>query len=69
MIGEGMRATMHLKKLTATTLLLASIGLFTQPAQANLTQQQAAAIVKTFDGSDPRDFKQFLGKLKGSDLA
>ncbi|MBA6061122.1 dipeptidase [Pseudomonas juntendi] len=60
---------MHLKKLTATTLLLASIGLFTQPAQANLTQQQAAAIVKTFDGSDPRDFKQFLGKLKGSDLA
>ncbi|MND26807.1 Beta-Ala-Xaa dipeptidase [compost metagenome] len=60
---------MHLKKLTATTLLLASIGLFTQPAQANLTQQQSAAIVKAFDGSDPSDFKQFLGKLKGSDLA
>ncbi|MFF7062562.1 dipeptidase [Pseudomonas sp. NPDC008258] len=60
---------MHLKKLTATTLLLASIGLFTQPAQANLTQQQSAAIVKAFDGSTPSDFKQFLGKLKGSDLA
>lgn len=60
---------MHLKKLTATTLLLASIGLFTLPAQANLTQQQSAAIVKAFDGSDPSDFKQFLGKLKDSDLA
>lgn len=69
MIGEGMRTTMHLKKLTATTLLLASIGLFTQPAQANLTHQQSAAIVKAFDGSNPSDFKQFLGKLKGSDLA
>ncbi|WP_085678513.1 MULTISPECIES: dipeptidase [unclassified Pseudomonas] len=60
---------MHLKKLTSTALLLASIGLFTQPAQANLTQQQSAAIVKAFDGSNPADFKQFLGKLKGSDLA
>ncbi|WP_087501885.1 dipeptidase [Pseudomonas sp. SID14000] len=60
---------MYLKKLTATTLLLASMGLFIQPAQANLTQQQSAAIVKAFDGSDPSDFKQFLGKLKGSDLA
>ncbi|MFJ4063965.1 dipeptidase [Pseudomonas sp. NPDC089996] len=60
---------MHLKKLTSTALLLAGIGLFTQPAQANLSQQQSAAIVKAFDGSDPADFKQFLGKLKGSDLA
>jgi len=60
---------MHLKKLTSTALLLASIGLFTLPAQANLSQQQSAAIVKAFDGSNPADFKQFLGKLKGSDLA
>ncbi|MNG81886.1 Beta-Ala-Xaa dipeptidase [compost metagenome] len=60
---------MHLKKLTATTLLLASIGLFTLPAQANLTQQQSAAIIKAYDGTDPADFKQFLGKLNGSDLA
>jgi len=60
---------MHLKKLTSTALLLTSIGLFTQPAQANLTQQQSTAIVKAFDGSNPADFKQFLGKLKGSDLA
>ncbi|MFJ4344731.1 dipeptidase [Pseudomonas sp. NPDC089401] len=60
---------MPLNKLSATALLLASLGLFTQPAQANLSQQQSAAIVKAFDGSDPADFKQFLGKLKGSDLA
>ncbi|WP_176509165.1 MULTISPECIES: dipeptidase [Pseudomonas] len=59
---------MHLKKLS-TALMLASIGLFTQPAQANLSQQQSAAIVKAFDGSNPADFKQFLGKLQGSDLA
>ncbi|HCV37167.1 MAG TPA: dipeptidase, partial [Pseudomonas sp.] len=58
---------MHLKKLS-TALMLASIGLFTQPAQANLSQQQSAAIVKAFDGSNPADFKQFLGKLQGSDL-
>ncbi len=60
---------MHLKKLTATTLLLASIGLFTQPAQANLTQQQSAAIVKAFDGREPTDFKQFIGTLKDSEQA
>ncbi|MFJ4350168.1 dipeptidase [Pseudomonas sp. NPDC089428] len=60
---------MHLKKLTSTALLLASIGLFTQPAQANLTQQQSAAIVKAFEGSNPADFKQFLGKLKSSELS
>lgn len=60
---------MHLKKLTSVSLLAASIGLFALPAQANLTQQQSAAIVKAFDGSDPHDFKQFLGKLKGSELA
>ena len=59
---------MHLKKLS-TALMLASIGLFIQPAQANLSQQQSAAIVKAFDGSNPADFKQFLGKLQGSDLA
>ncbi|MFP3864651.1 dipeptidase [Pseudomonas capeferrum] len=60
---------MHLKKLTATSLLLASIGLFSVPAQANLSQQQSAAIIKAYDGTDPADFKQFIGKLNGSDLA
>jgi hypothetical protein len=29
----------------------------------------SAAIVKAFDGTEPSDFKQFLGKLAGSDLA
>ncbi|HDS1816690.1 TPA: dipeptidase [Pseudomonas putida] len=60
---------MYLKKLTATSLLLASIGLFSVPAQANLSQQQSAAIIKAYDGTDPADFKQFIGKLNGSDLA
>ena len=60
---------MHLKKLSALTLLLASIGLFTTQAQANLSQQQSAAILKAYDGSDPADFKQFIGKLASSDLA
>jgi predicted dipeptidase len=60
---------MHLKKFSALTLLLASIGLFTSQAQANLSQQQSAAILKAYDGSDPADFKQFIGKLANSDLA
>ncbi|MDE4538811.1 dipeptidase [Pseudomonas sp. ITEM 17296] len=60
---------MYLKKLTATSLLLASIGLFSVPAQANLSQQQSAAIIKAYDGTELADFKQFIGKLNGSDLA
>jgi len=49
--------------------MLASLGIYTAPAQANLTQQQSAAIVKAFDGTEPSDFKQFLGTLKGSEQA
>lgn len=60
---------MTLKKLTTATLLLASLGLFANQAQANLTPQQSAAILKTYNGSDPADFRHFLGKLAGSDLA
>ena len=60
---------MYLKKLTATSLLLASIGLFSVPAQANLSQQQSAAIIKAYDGTELADFKQFIGKLNDSDLA
>lgn len=59
---------MLLKKLTAT-LVLASAGLLTLPAHANLSQQQSAAIIKAYDGADPADFKAFIGKLNGSDLA
>lgn len=60
---------MTLKKLTTATLLLASLGLFANQAQANFTPQQSAAILKTYDGSDPTDFRHFLGKLAGSNLA
>lgn len=60
---------MYLKNLITTSLLAAGIGLFALPAQANLSQQQSTAIVKAFEGSNPDDFKQFLGKLKGSELA
>ncbi|MBF8724210.1 dipeptidase [Pseudomonas guariconensis] len=60
---------MTLKKLTTATLLLASLGLFAGHAQANLTPQQSAAILKAYDGSDPAGFRQFLGKLAESDLA
>lgn len=60
---------MTLKKLTIATLLLASLGLFANQAQANLTPQQSAAILKTYDGSDPTDFRHFLSKLASSHLA
>ncbi|WDY57836.1 dipeptidase [Pseudomonas sp. PSKL.D1] len=59
---------MQLKKITAA-LLLSGVSLFTLPAHANLTQQQSAAIIKAYDGTDPSSFKQFIGKLKDSDLA
>lgn len=60
---------MYLKKLTAATLLLASLGLFANQAQANLTPQQSAAILKAYDNSDPADFRRFLGQLASSELA
>ncbi|MGE7990826.1 dipeptidase [Pseudomonas sp. NPDC089554] len=60
---------MLLKKLSATTLMLASLALVTGHAQANLSTEQSAAILKAYDGSNPADFKQFLDKLASSDLA
>ncbi|MDF0734186.1 dipeptidase [Pseudomonas entomophila] len=60
---------MRFNKLSATTLMLASLALFANHAQANLSPQQSAAILNAYDGSDPADFKQFLGKLANSDLA
>lgn len=60
---------MPFTKFSAASVLLASAAMFAIPAQANLTQQQSAAIIKAYDGSNPADFKQFLGKLAGSDLA
>ena len=57
------------KNLAATTLMLASLAVFTAPAQANITPQQSAAILKTFSDDKATDFRQFLGSLGKSDLA
>ena len=57
------------KKLAATTLMLAGLAAFTAPAQANITPQQSAEILKTFKAESTTDFRQFLGSLSKSDLA
>ncbi|MGN2414166.1 dipeptidase [Pseudomonas syringae] len=58
-----------LKKLAATTLMLASLSAFTSAAQANITEQQSAAILKTFNDTSLTDFRQFLSGLGKSDVA
>ncbi|MFK8328716.1 dipeptidase [Pseudomonas sp. BJa5] len=55
-------------KHLATTLMLASLTAFTCQAQANITPQQSAAILKTFGNAQVKDFRQFLGALAESDL-
>lgn len=60
---------MYLRKLAATTLLLAGIGFYSLQAQANLSVQQSSAILTAFEGQEPTDFKQFIGKLNDSHLA
>ena len=57
------------KKLAATTLMLAGLSAFIAPAQANITAQQSAEILKTFKAESATDFRQFLGSLAKSDLA
>ncbi|MHC8345431.1 dipeptidase [Pseudomonas sp. RT6P73] len=57
-----------LKHLAASTLILASLSSFTLSAQANITPQQSAAILKTFSDASVTDFRQFLGGLAKSDL-
>ncbi|MFJ2484668.1 dipeptidase [Pseudomonas sp. NPDC087639] len=57
------------KKLAAATLMLAGLSAFTAPAQANITPQQSAEILKTFKAESTTDFRQFLGSLAKSDLA
>ncbi|VVO55363.1 dipeptidase [Pseudomonas fluorescens] len=57
------------KKLAATTLMLAGLSAFIAPAQANITAQQSAEILKTFKAESTTDFRQFLGSLAKSDLA
>ena len=57
-----------LKHLAATTLMLASLASFTTQAHANITPQQSAAILKTFNDASVKDFRQFLGSLAKSDV-
>ncbi|MGV8889901.1 MAG: dipeptidase [Pseudomonas sp.] len=52
-----------LKHLAASTLILASLSSVTLPAQANISPQQSAIILKTFSDASVTDFKQFLGSL------
>ncbi|KAA0945702.1 dipeptidase [Pseudomonas sp. ANT_H14] len=58
-----------LKHLAATTLILASLSSFTTVAQANISPQQSATILKTFSDTSVTDFRQFLDRLAKSDLA
>ncbi|MDR9751501.1 dipeptidase [Pseudomonas sp. SZMC_28357] len=58
-----------LKHIAATTLMFASLSVFTTAAQANLTAQQSATIVKTFSEAPVTDFRQFLTSLGKSELA
>ena len=57
------------KKLAATTLMLAGLSAFIAPAQANITTQQSAEILKSFSADTTTDFRQFLGSVAKSDLA
>ncbi|MFQ6571997.1 dipeptidase [Pseudomonas sp. UM16] len=57
-----------LKHLATTTLMLASLTAFTTPAHANITPQQSAAILKSFNDASVKDFRQFLSTLAKSDL-
>lgn len=58
-----------LKQLAATTLILASLSSFTTVAQANITPQQSATLLKSFSETSVTDFRQFLGGVAKSDLA
>lgn len=58
-----------LKRLAAASLVLASLSSFTLPAQANITPEQSAAILKTFSNTTVSDFRQFLGAVAKSDLS
>ncbi|MCL9658651.1 dipeptidase [Pseudomonas protegens] len=56
-----------LKHLAAATLMLASLSAFSSFAQANITPQQSAAILKSFGDHSVSDFRQFLGSLAKSE--
>jgi len=58
-----------LKKMAAATCVLASLCTLAPLAQANITPQQSAAIVKHFSDSTVTDFRAFLTRLGKTDLA
>lgn len=49
--------------------MLAGLAAFTAPAQANITPQQSAEILKAYSAETTTDFRQFLNSLTKSDLA
>lgn len=49
--------------------MLAGLAAFTAPAQANITPQQSAEILKAYSAETTTDFRQFLTSLAKSDLA
>ena len=55
-----------LKRLAAASLILASLSSFTLPAQANISTEQSAAILKAFSDTTVSDFRQFLGAVASS---
>jgi predicted dipeptidase len=57
------------KQLATATVILATLSSFTTSAQANITEQQSAAILKTFSDTSVTDFRQFLGGVAKNDLA
>ncbi|MFP0195253.1 dipeptidase [Pseudomonas sp. PHC1] len=58
-----------LKQLAASTLILASLSSVTLPAHANLSEQQSATLLKTFNEAKVSDFRAFLGDLAKNDLS
>ncbi|PBQ18938.1 dipeptidase [Pseudomonas congelans] len=59
---------LSLKKLAVSTLILASLSSFTSLANANVTAQQSAIILKTFSETSVKDFRQFLNSLANADV-
>ena len=59
---------LSLKKLAVSTLILASFSSFTSLANANVTAQQSAIILKTFSETSVKDFRQFLNSLANADV-
>ncbi|WP_207282097.1 dipeptidase [Pseudomonas sp. FW300-N2F2] len=57
------------KRLAVTTLVLSSLSSFAMSANANITAQQSATLVKTFSDTSVTDFRQFLAEVAKNDLA